>query len=88
MRLILCIFLFGVLGCSSTIQPSKTLKKGEIVFRTISKGTLFGNGIEGILEEKFTIKNEKQWQVFLNKINSVNNAVSYTHLTLPTIYSV
>ncbi len=76
MRLILCIFLFGVLGCSSTIQPSKTLKKEEIVFRTISKGTLFGNGIEGILEEKFTIKNEKQWQVFLNKINSVNNVSS------------
>ena len=73
MRLILCIFLFGVLGCSSTIQPSKTLKKEEIVFSTISKGTLFGNGIEGILEEKFTITNEKQWQVFLNKINSVNN---------------
>ena len=76
MRLILCIFLFGVLGCSSTIQPSKTLKKEEIVFSTISKGTLFGNGIEGILEEKFTIKNEKQWQVFLNKINSVNNVSS------------
>ena len=76
MRLILCAFLFGVLGCSSTIQPSKTLKKEEIVFSTISKGTLFGNGIEGILEEKFTIKNEKQWQVFLNKINSVNNVSS------------
>jgi len=76
MRLILCIFLFGVLGCSSTIQPSKTLKKEEIVFSTISKGTLFGNGIEGILEEKFIIKNEKQWQVFLNKINSVNNVSS------------
>ena len=76
MRLILCIFLFGVLGCSSTIQPSKTLKKEEIVFSTISKGVLFGNGIEGILEEKFTIKNEKQWQVFLNKINSVNNVSS------------
>ena len=76
MRLILCIFLFGLLGCSSTIQPSKTLKKEEIVFSTISKGTLFGNGIEGILEEKFTITNEKQWQVFLNKINSVNNVSS------------
>ena len=76
MRLILCVFLFGVLGCSSTIQPSKTLKKEEIVFSTISKGKLFGNGIEGILEEKFTIKNEKQWQVFLNKINSVNNVSS------------
>ena len=76
MRLILCILLFGVLGCSSTKQPSKTLKKEEIVFSTISKGTLFGNGIEGILEEKFTIKNEKQWQVFLNKINSVNNVSS------------
>ena len=76
MRLILCVFLFGVLGCSSTIQPSKTLKKEEIVFSTISKGALFGNGIEGILEEKFTITNEKQWQVFLNKINSVNNVSS------------
>ena len=72
MRLILCTFLLVLLGCSSTIQSSKTLKKEEIVFSTISKGTLFGNGIEGILEEKFTIKNEKQWQVFLNKINSVN----------------
>ena len=76
MRLILCVFLFVVLGCSSTIQTSKTLKKEEIVFNTISKGTLFGNGIEEILEEKFTIKNEKQWQVFLNKINSVNSVSS------------
>ena len=76
MTLILCVSLFVVLGCSSTIQPSKTIKKEEIVFNTISKGTLFGNGIEGILEEKFTIKNEKQWQVFLNKINSVNNVSS------------
>ena len=76
MRLILCTFLLVLLGCSSTIQPSKTLKKEEIVFNTISKGVLFGNGIEGILEEKFTITNEKQWQVFLNKINSVNNVSS------------
>ncbi|MDA8762491.1 hypothetical protein N9M81_04245, partial [Flavobacteriaceae bacterium] len=76
MRLILCAFLLVLLGCSSTIQSSKTLKKEEIVFSTISKGTLFGNGIEGILEEKFTITNEKQWQVFLNKINSVNNVSS------------
>ena len=76
MRLILCVSLFVVLGCSSTIQPSKTIKKEEIVFNTISKCTLFGNGIEGILEEKFTIKNEKQWQVFLNKINSVNSVSS------------
>ena len=76
MRLILCTFLLVLLGCSSTIQSSKTLNKEEIVFSTISKGTLFGNGIEGILEEKFTIKNEKQWQVFLNKINSVNNVSS------------
>jgi len=76
MRLILCTFLLVLLGCSSTIQSSKTLKKEEIVFSTISKGTLFGNGIEGILEEKFTITNEKQWQVFLNKINSVNNVSS------------
>ena len=76
MRLNLCVSLFVVLGCSSTIQPSKTIKKEEIVFNTISKGTLFGNGIEEILEEKFTIKNEKQWQVFLNKINSVNNVSS------------
>ena len=76
MRLILCTFLLVLLGCSSTIQSSKTLNKEEIVFSTISKGTLFGNGIEGILEEKFTITNEKQWQVFLNKINSVNNVSS------------
>lgn len=76
MRLILCTFLLVLLGCSSTIQSSKTLKKEEIVFSTISKGTLYGNGIEGILEEKFTITNEKQWQVFLNKINSVNNVSS------------
>ena len=46
MRLILCTFLLVLLGCSSTIQSSKTLKKEEIVFSTISKGTLFGNGIE------------------------------------------
>ena len=76
MRLILCTFLLVLLGCSSTIQSSKTLNKEGIVFSTISKGTLFGNGIEGILEEKFTITNEKQWQVFLNKINSVNNVSS------------
>ena len=83
MRLILCTFLFVLLGCGSTMQSSKNLKNEEIVFSTISKGKLFGNGIEGIIEEKFTITNEKQWQVFLNKINSVNNvSLSFTETNI------
>ena len=40
MRLILCAFLFVVLGCGSTIQSSKNLKNEEIVFSTISKGQI------------------------------------------------
>ena len=65
-----------LVGCKSiTIKPSKISVK-EVVFQTISLGSLFGNGVEGISESTFTINNAKEWSVLLDKMNRVNNVSS------------
>ena len=62
MRIIISLFLLLIIGCKST--TTKTSKLNEVAFQTVSKGALFGNGMEGILESNFTINNAKEWGIF------------------------
>jgi hypothetical protein len=66
MRIIISLFLLVIIGCKST--TTKTSKVNEVAFQTVSKGALFGNGMEGISESNFTINTAKEWETFLEKI--------------------
>ena len=54
-------------GCKST-----TTKNNEVSFQTVSKGVLFGDGVEGISESNISFTNAKDWKSFLEKINTPN----------------
>lgn len=81
---IISIFLLVLVGCKSTI--TKTSKIQEVTFQTVSKGALFGNGIEGISESNFTISNANEWKVFKEKID-IQNKVSTTFSKEPIDFS-
>ena len=72
MRIIISLFLLVIIGCKST--TIKTSKVNEVAFQTVSKGALFGNGMEGISESNFTINNAKEWETFLKKTALSNKA--------------
>lgn len=84
MRIIISIFLLVLVGCKST--TTKTSKVNEVAFQTVSKGVLFGNGIEGIPESNFTIKNVKEWETFLEKI-AIKDKVSTNFSKEPIDFS-
>ena len=67
MRILVCIFLLILFGCKST-----TTKNNEVSFQTVSKGVLFGDGVEGISESNISFTNAKDWKSFLEKINTPN----------------
>lgn len=73
MRIIISLFLLVIIACKST--TTITSKVNEVAFQTVSKGMLFGNGMEGISESNFTINNAKEWDAFLEKI-AIENKVS------------
>jgi|TARA_B110000879_G_scaffold108894_1_gene146178 hypothetical protein len=66
MRIIISLLFLVFVGCKST--TTKTSKVNEVAFQTVSKGALFGNGMEGISESNFTINTAKEWETFLEKI--------------------
>ena len=67
MRILVSIFLLIMFGCKST-----TTKINEVSFQTVSKGVLFGDGVEGISESNISFTNAKDWKSFLEKINTPN----------------
>jgi uncharacterized membrane protein len=54
-------------GCKST-----TTKINEVSFQTVSKGVLFGDGVEGISESNISFTDVNDWKSFLEKINTPN----------------
>ena len=67
MRILVSIFLLILFGCKST-----TTKINEVSFQTVSKGVLFGDGVEGISKSNISFTNAKDWKSFLEKINTPN----------------
>ena len=67
MRIVVSIFLLILFGCKST-----TTKINEVSFQTVSKGVIFGDGVEGISESNISFTNAKDWKSFLEKINTPN----------------
>ena len=59
--------LFSLTSCND--EDTKT----SITFSEIGKGTLHGNGSEGIAQSNIVIKNTTDWQDLITQINSFNN---------------
>jgi hypothetical protein len=76
MRIIICALFFAVVGCKSTQNKGSVNELKEFDFQTISKGSLFGDGLEGISESNFTITNGKAWNALKNNMNKENNISS------------
>jgi len=71
LTLILFSFITLLISCNnddnSDFQPTK------VNFTEIGKGTLYGNGQEGIVQSIIIITNTNDWNNLISKINSINN---------------
>tara|TARA_R110002072_G_scaffold148769_1_gene296349 strand:- start:110 stop:589 length:480 start_codon:yes stop_codon:yes gene_type:complete len=76
MRIIFCVLFLTMLGCNSTKSKVSSNKIEEVAFQKIAKGSLFGDGIEGISESRFAITNGKAWGKLQNNMNKENNVSS------------
>jgi hypothetical protein len=84
MRNFVIALLILTVACKSTSNTEETMDLSS--FKTISKGILTGDGAEGIEEGTLVIQDEKQWNVFIAKINKVNN-VSGNFQEIPVDFS-
>ena len=64
---LLSIFIFS---CNNDDDNSKIT---TIESTLIAKGNLYGNGAEGIVEQKMVILDQSTWNDFIIQMNSVNN---------------
>jgi len=76
MRIILGLFLLVMIGCKTTKNNNSKTQNKQVVFQTISKGTLFGDGIEGISESNLIVLNGKAWNAIQNNMNKENSVSS------------
>ena len=76
MRVIICALFFVVVSCKSTKNKTLVNEVKGLTFETISSGSLYGDGIEGISESNFTITNGKEWNTLKNNMNKENNVSS------------
>ena len=82
----------GYARVSSIRENGEFSVKGDVIdifptdFKNPVRINIFGDEIEKF--EEFNPKNQKSIQSLFRLIIKPFNAVSYTHLTLPTIYSV
>ncbi|CAL2103332.1 PrcB_C domain-containing protein [Tenacibaculum sp. 190130A14a] len=74
MKLIFSILCSLLLTSCPNKSMSDTQESNEIV--SLFEGSLLGSGKEGFQKENLIISSEKQWQEFLNKIDSVNKVSS------------
>ena len=68
--LVLTLFLF--ISCETDRDSSTHVNL--IDYTEISKGALYGNGLEGIEKSNMVITNDDDWQILINKMNTVNKA--------------
>ena len=76
MRIILGAFLLVMIGCKTTKNKVSKIEINEVVFQTISKGALFGDGIEGISESNLIVLNGKAWNSLQNNMNKENSVTN------------
>jgi hypothetical protein len=57
------IFSLLLVGCPKNIEGG---------FTSLSKGNLFGNGVEGFKKENIVISSKGEWKSFLLKIDTTN----------------
>ncbi len=73
--LILILSILVVTSCGSD-DDNQTAQSTPITFTEIGKGSLYGNGSEGISQSNLVITNESDWQNLIDQMNSYNNNVS------------
>ena len=76
MRTLMGILFLTIISCNSTKNNVSASEIEEVTFQTIAKGSLFGDGIEGISETSFTITDKKAWGKLQNNMNKENNVSS------------
>ena len=78
-----CIFLIG--GISKDDQPfAIILESGDLCIMSGFSRKCY-HGVPKVIAGSFKISNQSDYQnISEDKLKEINNAVSYTHLTLPT----
>ena len=74
MRVFLFMTILLINGCKSIDKNSSVSEFKELPIQTISFGSLYGNGIEGISKSNLIIKNQKDWESLVDKMNLQANS--------------
>ncbi len=75
MKLLLSVILCFAMGCKSVQTKNSTSHGEELPFQTISSGSLFGNGAEGITKSNSIITEATQWDSLVKKLTVENNSL-------------
>ncbi len=67
------IILASIVLFASCKSHQKVSKNEPFAYQLLAQSTLHGNGAEGFKPGLYKITDERQWQEFLKKINTVNN---------------
>lgn len=65
--------LLSTTGCTEAEGNNNNTTAQTIDFTEIGKGSLYGNGAEGIQQSNLVIKTKTEWESLMQKMNSVNN---------------
>ena len=74
MRVFLYMLVIVIVGCKSINMNSLNTQTKELPIQIISSGFLYGNGIEGISKSNSIVKNRKDWELLVNKMNLGNTS--------------
>ena len=70
--LILFLSIFTFIACDNN-----STKYSITTFTEIGKGSLYGNGEEGISQSNKVISNSEDWQTLIDQMNSINHVTDH-----------
>ncbi len=83
MRNIVYLLIFVLVSCKTT-KTGNEIKKLDM--KTISKGALYGDGAEGIVESNMIVRSESEWNDLVEKMDAAN-VISSGFKELPVDFS-
>ena len=70
--IILFLGIFSIIACDNNGTKYSIIK-----FTEIGKGSLYGNGEEGISQSNKIISNSEDWQTLTDQMNSINHVTDH-----------
>jgi len=74
--IILMLSLIFVVSCNNDDDNDPEFQPTEINFSGVGRGSLLGNGDEGIEQSNLLINNDSDWQYLMTQMNITNNVTA------------